>query len=106
MNWLAWVGFYKDETGRLSSTRLTVITGCFTSSAIVAYLAYDGTLTEALFGLYLAYCGGVYGMMKFSDNSVTKASINSTATQAPINVENIENAEKLTGTGNVNVSSK
>jgi len=102
-----WLEIIEDDNHRLSSNRVSVLFGIFVGSIIIftlmvmafrvsvltphitiEYLATANTaaLTQILStlvtvtGAFFLLCAGVYGMAKFSDNSVAKTQI---AAEAP-----------------------
>lgn len=101
-----WMEIIEDDNRRLSSTRVTMILGAIIGSLVViglmvllyfitsrgintqteytavantaALTQILGTLSNVL-AMYFMLCAGVYGFAKYSDNSVTKTKISSTA---------------------------
>ena len=49
----------------VSLTKVLQLLGGVTATLVIMYLTMNHTLTEAIFGLYLAYIGGVEGYSKF-----------------------------------------
>lgn len=97
-----WVEIIEGENERLSSTRITMLFGAGVGAVVIVALcilafiitsrgintqteytavANTAALTQILstlatvIGLFFMLCAGVYGMAKFSDNSVTKTNI-------------------------------
>lgn len=52
--------FFQSDNGPLSMSRLMMFIGAVVASFVVIYLTLRGNMNEGYFGLYLAYCGGVY----------------------------------------------
>lgn len=94
---MRWIEVLEDDTGRLSSTRLTVILGAIVLSAVVIIDAWNDNTNETVIGIFAAFCAGVYGLMKGFDSSVTKAEIKSTS---PNKIESV--TIKAEGDANVN----
>ena len=53
------------DDGALSSARFINLIGAVTGTGVIVYFAYLTTLNTEMFGAYLAYCAGVYGMGKY-----------------------------------------
>lgn len=97
-----WVEILEGEDKRISSTRVTMLFGAWVGAIVILALvillfmitsrgintqteytavANTAALTQILstlstvIGLFFMLCAGVYGMAKFSDNSVTKTNI-------------------------------
>ena len=68
-------GMLTGSKGFLSFSRTQAAIGFLVSSGIVVWQAYQGTLSEAVFGLYFGFSiGGYLGGKKIaSDESVEKA---------------------------------
>lgn len=57
-----------SDKGNVSSARLINVVGAITGTAVVIYYGmYLEALTAEIFGIYMAYCGGVYGVGKYID---------------------------------------
>ena len=57
-----------SDKGNVSSARLINVVGAITGTAIVLHNAiYLNDISSELFGIYMAYCGGVYGVGKYID---------------------------------------
>lgn len=68
-------GMLTGSKGFLSFSRTQAAVGFLVSSGVVVWQAYQGTLSEAVFGLYFGFSiGGYLGGKKIaSDESVEKA---------------------------------
>lgn len=68
-------GMLTGSKGFLSFSRTQAAIGFLVSSGVVVWQAYQGTLSEAVFGLYFGFSiGGYLGGKKIaSDESVEKA---------------------------------
>ena len=68
-------GMLTGSKGFLSFSRTQAALGFLVSSGVVVWQAYQGTLSEAVFGLYFGFSiGGYLGGKKIaSDESVEKA---------------------------------
>ena len=57
-----------SDKGGVSSARLINVVGAITGTAVVLYNAlYLNDISSELFGIYMVYCGGVYGVGKYID---------------------------------------
>lgn len=68
-------GMLTGSKGFLSFSRTQAAVGFLVSSSVVVWQAYQGTLSEAVFGLYFGFSiGGYLGGKKIAyDESVEKA---------------------------------
>lgn len=96
-------GFFQDQNGNRSSTRLAFIGGFLVSSAVISWLAYVDKLTEGYFSAYLVYCVGGYGIGKWRDS---KEAIAETEADKPAPTVISDNTKVETQTGDINVKPK
>lgn len=65
------IEFFKNmlhNESAISSARFINVAGFFTATSLMVYdTVLRGMLDNANFGMYLAYCGGVYGVSKVLD---------------------------------------
>jgi len=107
---------FEDDKERLSSNRVTVLFGVLIGAIVIIGLtvllyiitsrginiqteytaqANTAALTQILsalsviIGLFFALCAGVYGMAKYSDNSVAKTEIKAANPQQPAAPANV-----------------
>lgn len=66
------LGFFVDQAGNYSSTRLINIAVCAAAIAICGWLTYEGKMTEGYFLALLAYGGGVQSYGKFVESREAK----------------------------------
>lgn len=52
--------FFESDAGYLSMSRLMMFIGALIASFVVVKLTVTSGMTEGYFGIFLAYCGGVY----------------------------------------------
>lgn len=55
------------DTGETSSARVINIGGFIIGSILLSYQTYQTGLTYDLFGVYMMYCSGTYGLSKYMD---------------------------------------
>lgn len=63
-----WVKSLLSTDSNKSSARVINILGAITGTILLAYETYLHGLHVDVFGVYLAYCGGVYVGGKYLDN--------------------------------------
>lgn len=99
-------GFLQDSNGDKSSTRLGMLWGLLVGGFICIVMAFRDTLSEGIFAFFMLASGGVYGWGKHQDTKEKIAEINAQTPPATLNIENIENADKITETGDVKITQK
>lgn len=65
------IEFFESDAGPLSMSRLMMFIGVLVASAIMILLTNTDKMNEGYFGLYLAYCAGVYVSGKAIDMKST-----------------------------------
>lgn len=68
-------GFLKEmlfSSSSSSSARAINTLGAVTGTLLISYTTFTVALPTEAFGIYMAYCGGVYGVGKYLDKKDTK----------------------------------
>lgn len=63
------IEFVQDADGRNSSTRLCMVFGVFVGGMINLWMAYEETLTESIFGIFMASAAGIYSWGKYREST-------------------------------------
>ena len=67
---IKWLNDILSIDNNKSSARVINFIGAITGTMLLAYQTYLHGLSVDVFGVYLAYCGGVYVGGKYLDNKV------------------------------------
>ena len=67
---MKWLSEMLSVDNNKSSARMINFIGAINGSILLAYETNLNGLSHELFAIYLAYCGGVYGVGKYFDKGV------------------------------------
>lgn len=76
--------FVQDADGRNSSTRLCMVFGVFLGGIINCYMAYQETLTEGIFGIFMGAAAGIYSWGKYRESAEKVEQIRADSPNPPV----------------------